>query len=766
MPDSGGSRALLKALRTVMAGAGEPSARTGAGAGAGAAKGDGQQRLDRIVKLVASNMVAEVCSIYLKRDERTLELCATQGLNPDSVHSARLRVGQGLVGRIAERVEPLATDDAQNTPGFRYLPETGEEVYRSFVGVPIQRIGEVMGVLVVQNRTARRYTDDEIEALEIVAMVIAEMAEAGAFLGSDGIAGTSGRRQGPLLIRATSANEGLAEGVVHLHEPRLVVFDPIAEDVATERTRLEHAIEALRDDLDVLIEAETLGGGGEHRDVLEAYRMFAHDKGWLRRLEQAVDSGLAAEVAVEKVQSAARARMERIADPYLRERLQDLDDLANRLLRYLAGPAATDPLPENAVLVARNIGPGEVMELGSKIRALVLEEGAIGSHAVIVARALGLPAVVQAARITRDANPGDSLVVDGDSGRVHLRPEGSVLSAFREKLALGEEARALYRGLVTKPATTRDGETVRLCMNAGVLADLPSLAVSGAEGVGLFRTELQFMIRGTLPGREAQAALYSRVLDAAKGQEVVFRTLDIGSDKILPFMRRNEEPNPALGWRAIRVGLDRPKLFRMQMQSLIRGAKGRALTVMFPMVTEAHEYDEARAALLAEIERLAGLGYPRPQKITVGTMLETPSLAFASDAFFERVDFVSVGGNDLMQFFFAADRENERVRRRYELLNASFLRLLSQIVERCVRHATPVSFCGEGAGRPLSALALAGVGFHTLSMRAASIGPVKRLLRAADLSEVRAVMAEAEASGEISVRVALKGLCTRRGWPL
>ncbi len=747
--DMSGSRALLRGLRAAMAG-----------------PGDGQQRLDRVVRLVASNMVAEVCSIYLKRDERTLELCATEGLKPDSVHTARLRVGQGLVGRIAEAAEPFATDDAQSAPGFRYLPETGEEIYRSFVGVPIQRLGEVMGVLVVQNETARRYEEEDIEALEIVAMVIAEMAESGAFLGSDGILAPRGRRSGPVLFEGAGAADGLAEGVVHLHEPRLVVYNPIAEDVATERARLENAMEALRDDLDRLIEGDALDDHGEHRDILEAYRRFARDKGWARRLNQAIDSGLAAEVAVEKVQSAARARMERVTDPYLRERLADLDDLANRLLRYLTGPDDGEALPEEAILVARSIGPAEVLDHAGRIRGLVLEEGALSSHAAIVARALNIPLVIQAHRITRDANPGDAIVVDGDGGRVHLRPETSVLEAFREKLLLGEQARAVYRGLRDRPAITPDGHRVALKMNAGLLADLPSLEMSGAEGVGLFRTELQFMIRGSLPGRDAQARLYARVLDSAKGREVVFRTLEIGSDKILPYMRREEEPNPALGWRAIRVGLDRPLLFRMQVQSLIRGARGRPLSVMFPMVAEAEEFFAARALVLREVERLVGFGHPAPEPLRIGLMLETPSVAFGPEQLYAAADFVSVGGNDLLQFFFAADRENERVRKRYDLLNLSFLRILGQVIARCAASGTRLSFCGEAAGRPIEAIALAAIGFRELSMRPASIGPVKRALLAADLGKAFATIRAAEEAGETSARPRLRAWAMEAAVPI
>ena len=747
----GGSRALLRTLRTVMAGA-----------------GDGQQRLDKIVRLVASNMVAEVCSIYLKRDDQTLELCATEGLRQDSVHSARLRIGQGLVGRIAERAEPLATDDAPNTPGFRYLPETGEERYRSFVGVPVQRLGEVMGVLVVQNEAPRVYEEDDVEALEIVAMVIAEMAESGAFLGSAGLAAGPGRRRGSVRIQGAGACEGIAIGPVHLHEPRMVAVNPIAEDPETERRRLSEAMEALRGDADRLIARVEDARGDEPRDIFEAYRMVAYDKGWSRRLIEAIESGLSAEVAVEKVQSDIRSRMERVADPYLRERLHDLDDVANRLLRHLVSPTddGRGEIPRGAVLVARNLGPGALMDHAHRISAVVLEEGSLSSHSAIVARALTIPMIVQAEKITRDANPGDQIVVDGETGRVELRPDPAILEHYRGRIAHAAEAQAVYRGLVGRPAITRGGAKIALRMNAGVLADMPSLAKVGAEGIGLYRTELQFMIRERMPGRGAQADLYARILDAAAGSEVCFRTLDIGSDKVLPYMPRRREQNPALGWRAIRVGLDRPLLYRMQIQALIRGAKGRPLSIMFPMVAETDEFFQARAMVEAEIDRLARHGHPRPHALKVGLMFEVPSLVHAPDRLFQSADFVSVGGNDLLQFYYAADRENERVRRRYDTLNLSFLDFLRQIVQRCERLGTRLCFCGEAAGRPIDALALAAIGFRELSMRSASIGPVKQALINADLGEVRAAIEQARLHGEANARAALLELAEHTPAPV
>ena len=573
--------------------------------------GEGQERLDRIVRLIAHGLLAEVCSIYLRRDEAWLELCATEGLNPEAVHATRMRIGQGLVGRIAERAEPISTRDASRTRGFEYRPETGEEGFSSFLGVPIQRLGEVLGVLVVQNRDPRDYSDDEIYALEVVAMVIAEMAELGAFIGPGPMEiGRPHRR--PLLARGIVGQEGVAEGRVVLHEPQIVVANPIADDPAREAERLHEALDRLRTEVDEMLAADHLTASGEHRDVLNAYRMFANDKGWVRRIEASVMSGLAAEVAVEKEQSSTRARMSRVADSYLRERLHDLDDLSNRLLRLLAGVdhANGRDIPEDAILVARNIGPGELLDYGRKLRGVVLEEGSVGSHAAIVARALAIPLVIHAERITREAQNGDHILVDGDQGIVHLRPEDQVAAAFREKIEMLHEAQEQYATLRDKPATTRDGVTVSLHMNAGLMADLPSLPKCGALGVGLFRTELQFLVRATVPRRSDLAALYARILDSAGTKPVVFRTLDIGSDKVLPYMRRAEEPNPALGWRAIRVGLDRPGIMRMQLQALLRGAKGRPIDVMFPFIAEPGEFDRARALLM---EVVAREGQPRPR---------------------------------------------------------------------------------------------------------------------------------------------------------
>ena len=714
----------------------------------------GQQRLDQITQLIADEMHTEVCSIYLFRDEDTLELCATQGLNPESVHQTRMRMGEGLVGLVARTGEVINTDDAPGTKGFRYMPETGEEAYSSFIGVPIQRLGEKLGVLVVQSRAARRYSDEEVYAIEVVAMVLAEMTELGAFIGEG--AAMSARHQQPVLFRGATGQEGASQGHVWLHEPRVVVTNPIADDPEREMERLLEAVEELRVGVDQMLSSAATGDK-EQLEVLEAYRMFANSKGWMRRMEEDIARGLSAEAAVEKEQSAARARMGQVNDAYLRERLHDLDDLSNRLLRILTGQGGETgaEMPADPVLIARNIGPAELLDYGRKLKGIVLEEGSVGSHAAIVARALAIPLVIHADRVTTEALNGDLVLVDGDQGVVHLRPDETVVAAFRDKMAMQAQAQERYVSIRDKPAETLCGTRIALHMNAGLMADLPSLQSSGAEGVGLFRTELQFLIRNHMPKRAELSGLYAQVMDAAGDKRVVFRTLDIGSDKVLPYMTATDEPNPAMGWRAIRVGLDKPGVMRMQLQALIRAAAGRPLSVMFPFVAQREEFRAARAEMDKALERERILGHPVPEALEVGAMLETPSLAFAPHRFYQEVDFLSIGGNDLKQFFFAADRENERVRRRYDTLNVSFLSFLENIVARCDATRTPLSFCGEDAGRPVEAACLAAIGLRTLSMRPASIGPVKSILRRIDLVDLRAVIHEARDEGQQSVRPAV-----------
>jgi phosphotransferase system enzyme I (PtsP) len=705
-----------------------------------------QERLDRIVHHIARNMVAEVCSLYVLRADSMLELYATEGLNRSAVHQAQLRLGQGLVGTIAASARSLNLSDAQKHPAFAYLPETGEEAYHSFLGVPVLRAGRTLGVLVVQNRTMRQYREDEIEALETTAMVIAEMIASGdlARLSRPGIELDLSR---PVTISAASFNEGVGLGHVVLHEPRIVVTNLFNEDSEEEVERLEGALGTLRLSLDDMLSRREVAFEGEHRAVLEAYRMFADDTGWVRRLQEAIRNGLTAEAAVEKVQSDTRARMMHMTDPYLRERMSDFDDLANRLLRLLMGHGPemlASSLPRDAIIVARSMGAAELLDYPrEKLRGLVLEDGSITSHVVIVARAMGIPVAGQARGAVSMAENGDAAIVDGVDGLVHLRPTPDVEAAYAEKVRFRARRQELYRELRKKPSVTKDGVAIDLLMNAGLAVDLPQLAESGAAGIGLFRTELQFMVASTFPRAEAQERLYRDVLDAAAGKPVTFRTIDIGGDKVLPYFKlADQEENPALGWRAVRLTLDRPGLMRTQMRALLKAAGGRELRVMLPMVTEIAEIRQAREIIDREVRHLARFAHHLPTRLKLGAMIEVPSLMWQLEELMNLVDFVSVGSNDLFQFVTATDRGNSRVGDRFDPLCVPFLRLLRQITEAGREAGTPVTLCGELAGRPISAMALLGVGYRSISMSPAAIGPVKAMLTELPLEALTALMDE------------------------
>jgi phosphotransferase system, enzyme I, PtsP len=707
----GGPRVLLRRLREVMA---EP---VGA-----------QERLDRIVVLIAANMVAEVCSVYVLRSDATLELYATEGLKREAVHQTVLGSDEGLVGLVASQASAINLSNAQAHPAFSYRPETGEEIYHSFLGVPVLRAGNTLGVLVVQNRARRTYSEEEVEALQTTAMVLAEMIASGQLARP----GDELAARQSVHVKGAALSDGIALGHVVLHEPRVVVTNYIADDVQGELQHLRAALDTLRSNLDEMLEHGDVVEGGEHRDVLEAYRMFAHDRGWVHKLEEAVLTGLTAEAAVERVQSDTRARMLRQTDPFLRERLHDLDDLANRLMRQLTGrdhAPARESLPENAVLVARSMGPAALLDYDRKrLRGLVLEEGGAHSHVAIVARALGIPAVGEIDNATGMADPGDAIIVDGTTGELYMRPLPDMEAAYAERVRLRARRQQQYQALRDRPCITKDGQEVCLMINAGLAVDLPHLSDTGAAGIGLFRTELQFMVAPNFPRANEQYALYRAVLDAADDKPVVFRTLDIGGDKVLPYMRNVEEENPALGWRAIRLGLDRPGLLRTQLRALLRAAGNRSLKIMFPMVAAVEEFEQARELVERELTHLRRHGHKLPDEVQVGSMVEVPSLLYQLDELLERADFLSVGSNDLVQFLYAIDRGNPRVASRFDPLSPPVLRALKDIADRGHAHNKSVTLCGELASQPIGALALAAIGYRSLSLSPSAMGPVKAVL--------------------------------------
>lgn len=746
------SRRLLGRLRDVMAGG-----------------GTAQERLDKVVQLIAADMVAEVCSCYVMRAGEVLELFATEGLKQSAVHETRLRVGEGLVGDIAAHARPLALADAQNHPLFAYRPETGEELFHSLVGVPIVRGGRVIGVVVVQNKSQRQYTDEEVETLETVAMVLAELVASGELINRSELATVEGNALLPVRFEGVRLNGGIGIGVAVMHEPRIVVQKLVAEDPETELHRLRDALARLRAHLDEMFEAQDLAFGGEHRDVLETYRMFAEDAGWIGRIGEAIKSGLTAEAAVQKVHEDTRVRMSQVQDSYIRERLHDLEDLANRLLHHLVAgaegnTAAGGELPDDVVLVARNMGPTELLDYDrARLRGLVLEEGSPTMHVAILARALDIPVVGRVKDALSRIDAGDPIIVDGDNGQVFLRPSDDIQDSFAANQEIRAAKLAEYEAMRGLPAVTRCGQSVKLTLNAGLLVDLPHIEATGADGIGLYRTEMPFMARPQLPDVAAQTLLYSKILDAANGKPVMFRTLDVGSDKLLPYWDSGEEDNPAMGWRSIRITLDRPAVLRQQLRALLRAASGRDLNVMFPMVAEVAELDKARALLDMEVARMTAKGQEAPARLRVGTMLEVPALYWQLPALLKRVDFISVGSNDLTQFLFAIDRGNPRISERYDVLSPAMLNFLRRLAKDCAKAGVPLSVCGEMAGRPLEAMALLGIGVRSLSMSASSVGPVKAMVRSLFLPALENFMTRLFDLPDRSVREKLRNFAVDHG---
>lgn len=722
-----------------------------------------QERLDKLTQAIARHVESDVCSIYLRLPSDELELYSTEGLNREAVHKTRLNWGEGLVGVVAETKRPLVTSDAPLHPNFAYRPETGEDPLHSFLGVPLLRTGKSLGVLVLQNLVSRRYTDEEVGAAQAVATLLAEIAASGELFDPRTTAEVGAMLHRPERLVGAGVVPGVVIAKAAFHEPPTPKHKVFSKNAAAEAERLEGALARLQASVDEMLADPALEDAP--REVLETYRLFAYDRGWRERMRAAALSGLTAEAAVEQIQSENRARMAQVKDPYLRERMHDLDDLSNRLLRHLTGDGhTTAELPAEAVLIARILGPAELLEYDrAKLKGLVLGEASATSHVAIVARALGIPIVAGLDHAISLAEPGDDIIVDGGLGEVHIRPTPEVIASFLDKKALQSERQAAFAAERHLPSVTRDGVEISLMMNVGIPLDMANLESAGAAGVGLFRTELQFLIGAQLPRAGAQEKLYREILDKAGGKPVIFRTADLGADKAAAYMKRRAEANPAMGWRGMRMAVDRPGLFRPQIRALIAAAAGRELNVLFPMITVVSEIEAARALLDREIEFRKKRGRELPKTIRLGAMIETPAAAWRIGEIARHVDFLSIGGNDLVQFYYAADRESEMTQRRFDPVEAGFLSFLSMVTRAAREAGRPLTFCGEQAADPVTAAALIGVGVTRFSSPASAIGPFRRLVRSIDARDVSRWVCDRFEEPQRPLRRELEGFLRKAG---
>jgi phosphotransferase system enzyme I (PtsP) len=722
-----------------------------------------EKKLDAMMPLVAHDLRADDCSCYILRAGEVLELQASSGGAASAkCRRVKLRVGQGAVGDIAASASPVSVADA-DLAAPEGAPLSG---YHSFCGVPVLRGGRVRGVLLVQSKARRSFGEDVIDILQTVALVAAELIISGGLLTRLEINSSFSSGKKPTHVEGVSLGRGLAIGTAVLYEPVLAMQDLMADDAAAEKKRLAAALSGMHDAIDKMLNRNAALHGTESRDILEAYQMFAKDRGWLARIQAAIDKGLSAEAAVQRVQNETRARMMQMSDAYIRDRLQDLEDLSNRLLSHLLKEGRRPQqqeaaLPDNIILVARSLGPAALLDYDhTKLKGVILEKGSSSNHVAIVARALGIPVVGQCGDILNFIVPGDPVIVDGDHGVVYIGPSDHIVDLYTRSMEARARRTSHYRQQVRQQqqqqSVTQDGIKVSVQMNAGLMSEIDAVNAMGADGVGLFRTELSFMGLKKYPLVVTQAAFYGEILDKLGDKPVAFRTLDIGGDKPLPYFRAPDEDNPALGWRAVRIGMDRPAVLRTQFRAFIRGARGRDLKIMLPFVTEVAEFDRARELLEMEKIRARQAGAPVPEKIELGVMLEVPALLWQLDALLTSVDFVSVGTNDLMQYLYAADRGNMQIRSRYDSLSPSMLAVLKMIAGKCNAAGVPVSVCGEMAGQPLEAMVLIALGYQSLSVPAQAVEGIRLMVPSLDTRRLVPYLERLMSSREHSLRLRLQ----------
>lgn len=695
-------------------------------------------KLENIVRLIAEQMSADAASFYIAVDGSRLELFAAYGLNPEAQHRVSFRFGEGLTGEVAQNNRTLNVADAWSHPKFAHKPELGEEQYKSFLGVPLIRWSRSIGVLSVQTREIREFSSLDVEILETVAMVLSEIVS------SDEMAELKkGLSKGNNLnerekLKGISLSKGYGLGTCIVHRRRQAVTKIFAEDKEKELHRLELAYGQMNADLDEKF-ASTKLGIGEHVEILDAYRMFARDKGWYKKITDNIHSGLTAEAAVERAYEDMWNRLSGTSDSYLKERLHDLRDVADRLQSYLSGDYGSikGVNADDLIVVAQTMGPADLMDYDySKIRGLIIEDGTPTMHVAIVAKALNIPVVAKIRGIFEEAKTGELIAVDGTDGYVYMHPSAVVQEKFKAKIAEKDRLQARLAELKELPAQTKDGVKINLYLNVGLAFDLDYIETTNCDGIGLYRTEIPFMASDVMPDVERQMGYYKELMDKAGDKKVIFRSLDVGSDKLLPYWGNVGEENPAIGWRSIRITLDRRAILRKQVRAFLRAAAGKELNVMFPMVANLSEFEEARETLLIELEREKRRGENVPSKVNVGLMIEVPSVIFQLDAILKQADFISIGTNDLAQFIFACDRGNPRLTERYDVLSAPFLSMMGEIVSKANAAGVYCSVCGEMASNPIEALALIGLGYRNLSMSGSSFGRVKSMVRTMNTEDV------------------------------
>jgi phosphotransferase system enzyme I (PtsP) len=677
------------------------------------------EKLNQIIKIITEETKASLAEIYIKADDVTLE-CVAIG-REDKIPPA-VRVGYGVIGKAG----------ANNRTSFA----KAGNIFK--IASPLRRWNKPVGVLALTFPKPHDYDETEVEALETVCLFLSEIVASEEMdqyikkvIKSRGIVSKD-------HLKGVVINAGYGLGNIVVHHRRKAVTQVFAKDKDLELKNLEIARQKMNEDLEAKFSQESLQGG-DHVEILDAYRMIANDKGWYKRIIGHIDSGMTAEAAVEQAYSEMWARLSGAADAYLKERLHDLRDIADRLRLYLSGEDCNSDTNnyDDIVIIATSMGPADLMDYDyKKIRALIIEECTPTMHVAIVAKALNVPVIAKIEGLFKDVKEGELMAVDGFSGSVYINPPKDIVARISAKLEAKKKELEQIQKLKNLPCKTKDKERINLYLNIGMDFDIEYIKSTNCDGVGLYRTEIPFMSSTEMPDINKQVACYKKLFDAAGNKKVIFRSLDVGSDKLLPYWKNIDEENPAIGWRSIRITLDRRAILRKQMRAFIRAASDKELYVMFPMISDLDEFLDAKETFDFAYEREKKEGYPLPKKVHLGLMIEVPSVVFQLREILKHCDFISVGTNDLYQFYFACDRGNSRLTGRYDVLSAPFLNLMKKIIKEANAANVTCSVCGEMASNPIDAMALIGLGLRNLSVSSAAYGKVKAMIRSMNVKEV------------------------------
>ncbi len=717
---------------------------------------DLDETLKNIVTLVARRMGTEVCSIYLLDDDRlTLRLRATKGLSRKAVGRVTLQIGEGLTGMAAESRHPVAIQEPQSHPRYRYFKETGEERYHSFLGIPLFDRKSPLGVIVIQTKETRLFTPEETSALSTIAFQISSIVINARLLDSirkkeeetsrfvqqleqtrKSLVSSAGpaKRSRSAALRGTIAYPGLASGPAHILDSELGFTDISDEDkshVEEEMQRLDSAFEKTRIQTIFLEKRMAERLSESDASIFHTHLMILEDRGFLERLHDEIGQGHSAAYALKKIVSDYIEAFERMEDPYLRERAADMKDIGRRLAANLVGQEnQVLQLKQPGILVAREILPSDMATLDPEhILGIVTEAGERNSHAAIMAKSMGIPAIVGVKGLLKEVAPDNQLILDANSGCLYIDPPQHVREEYRRLEA--DSSRELHRleEFRKLPAQTADGERIILRANIGLVSDVSIAQRNGAEGVGLYRTEFPYMTRGNFPDREDQYQLYRRVVEGFQGQPVTIRTLDIGGDKALPYFSPPKEDNPFMGWRSVRVSLDNQDIFRTQLEAILMAGCHGPVKLLLPMISSLDEVRASKKILSEARANLRREGIPHAKDIPFGVMIEVPAAVRIADQLAREVDFFAMGTNDLIQYMLAADRNNPLVNKYYDPLHPAILDVLREVQIVAEKAGIDVCVCGEMAADPLNLLALIGMGIREFSMAAPFIPRTKAFLQ-------------------------------------